>query len=151
MRRSRYHRGNAIRLAACGVVAVGLALPATATAAPHDYSGNVRGLASAHTDFTLRGGGAQRRVQPFEFDNLPISCPGGRTDDFRLDGPYRVNGEGRFGGRELIHQEGYVVAVTVRGQLRRRGTAVGTVRAVLMNGVRRCDTGTLGWVARRLR
>jgi hypothetical protein len=133
-----------------------LALPAAAGAAELN-SGSVTAAEGAAPDlsisFTVRSrNGNPKQVKKFVANGIPYTCSNGFSgtteDPARLGKRMKVNDKRRFHGRAKLGE----TTMIVRGKIRRKGRARGTVRifgpAADAPGVT-CDSGAVGWRVRR--
>lgn len=98
-----------------------------------------------------------RRVKNVNASGLDFTCEAGspsQTSAVRLEGGFRVDGNGEFGGRTDATILGFDPPARLSGKLRRHGRATGTLRVhgeldpEAQPGVD-CDTGRLEWRAKR--
>ena len=138
-------------------IALALALPATAgavdlnsTSGPQARGGGAPDLSIS---FTVRSrNGNPKQVKRFVANGVPFTCSDGRsgttTEPARLGKKMRVNDRRKFHGRAKIG----VTTMIVRGKIRKKGRARGTVRLFGPEETDpsvTCDSGPVGWRVRR--
>jgi hypothetical protein len=138
-------------------LALALALPATAGAVDLN-SGSItqaqRGTApDLSISFTVRTrNGNPKQVKKFVANGVPYTCTDGTvgttTEPARLGKKMKVNDKRKFHGRNKLGQ----TTMIVRGKVRKKGRARGTVRLfgpAANNPEVTCDSGAVGWRVRR--
>lgn len=142
---------------ACLLSATAVALP---TKNAGEYNGHVRGDPYPESAIWFdidRTEAGRRRVVDFSASGLDYRCesgPPGETPAVFLQRGFRIKRDRTFGGRADAVIAGFDPPARLRGKIRRRGRAVGTLRIhgeldpVGHPGVE-CTTGRLEWRARR--
>jgi hypothetical protein len=137
-------------------LALALALPATAGAVDLNSGSVTRARGTApdlSISFTVRTrNGHPKQVKKFVANGVPYTCTDGTsattTEPARLGKKMKVNDKRKFHGRNQLGQ----TTMVVRGKVRKKGRARGTVRlfgpAVNDPSVT-CDSGAVGWRVRR--
>lgn len=136
-----------MRRAIAGCAAsIALAIPAAALAATYD--GQVKKDPEAVVELKLRKGA----VRSFSVDGLRIKCEGGerpRLGEAKITGVAPISKRGKFSIRGTEGKRSFAV----RGKLKGRRTAVGTLRyrGPTRVGDRKldCDSGKVRWRASR--
>jgi hypothetical protein len=137
-------------------LALALALPATASAVDLNSGSVTRAQGTApdlSISFTVRTrNGNPKQVKKFVANGVPYTCTDGTsattTEPARLGKRMKVNDKRKFHGRNKLGE----TTMVVRGKVRKKGRARGTVRlfgpAVNDPSVT-CDSGAVGWRVRR--
>lgn len=139
------------RAIACAAATAALVLPAGAHAASL-YTGSVKGDEKAPVELKVSGKGDARVVRSFSVEQLRIKCESGvraRLGGASLSGRAAVSDEGRFA---LKGTEGEV-AVVLKGKLRGKKRATGTIRyfgpTTVDGETLDCASGKVRWRASR--
>jgi hypothetical protein len=137
-------------------LALALMLPAGASAAELNSSSVTAaqgGAPDLTISFTVRTrNGHPKQVKKFVANGIPFTCSDGSsgttTTPARLGKKMKVNDKRRFHGRAKLDS----ATLIVRGKVRKKGRARGTVRLFGPEadtpGVT-CDSGAVGWRVRR--
>jgi hypothetical protein len=138
-------------------LALALLLPAGASAAELNSSSITAAQAGAPdltVSFTVRTrNGHPKQVKKFAANGIPFTCSDGSsgttTTPARLGKKMKVNKKRKFHGRAKLSGD---TTMIVRGKVRKKGRARGTVRLfgpeANTPGVT-CDSGAVGWRVRR--
>jgi hypothetical protein len=139
-------------------LALALALPAGANAAADLDSSTApqarRGTApDLSISFTVRTrNGNPKQVKKFVANGVPFTCSDGSsgttTEPARLGKKMKVNDKRKFHGRAKLGE----TTMIVRGKIRKKGRARGTVRLFGPEATDpsvTCDSGAVGWRVRR--
>jgi hypothetical protein len=138
-------------------LALALALPASAGAADLNAGAVTAargGAPDLSVSFTVRSrNGKPKQVKKFVANGIPFTCDDGSsgttTEPARLGKKMKVNDKRKFHGRANI---GAGVTMKVRGKVRKKGRARGTVRLFgpeATDPTVTCDSGAVGWRVRR--
>jgi hypothetical protein len=143
------------RAAVCSL-ALALALPATADAVDLNSSSVTAargGAPDLSISFTVRSrNGNPKQVKKFVANGVPFTCDDGSsgttTTPARLGKKMKVNDKRKFHGRNKLGE----TTMIVRGKIRKKGRARGTVRLFGPEATDpsvQCDSGAVGWRVRR--
>jgi hypothetical protein len=137
-------------------LALALALPASAGAADLNAGAVTAargGAPDLSVSFTVRSrNGKPKQVKKFVANGIPFTCDDGSsgttTEPARLGKKMKVNDKRKFHGRNKLGE----TTMIVRGKIRKKGRARGTVRLFGPEATDpsvQCDSGAVGWRVRR--